>query len=84
MSSNTNIESVTNVYSNPFYQSKYVKALRACDIYGRPIQMNFESKQSHQTVFGGFLSLIVGLGFSSMFLHSLNIILLRKRYIFDS
>ena len=33
--------------------------------------MNFENKQTHQTVFGGIVSLFVGVGFSSLFLYSM-------------
>lgn len=33
--------------------------------------MNFENRQTHQTVFGGIISICVGIGFSTYFLYSM-------------
>ena len=45
--------------------------VRSCDLYGQPISMNFENKQTHQTIFGGLMSLTFMIGLSVYFLTSM-------------
>ena len=44
---------------------------RNFDLYGQPISMNFENKQTHQTIFGGIISLLFIGGFGIYFLQSM-------------
>ena len=44
------------------------EAIRASDGYGQPIGMNFENKQTHQTFFGGLVTIVFFFGFSSFFI----------------
>jgi hypothetical protein len=41
------------------------------DYYGKPIEMNFDKKQSHQTVFGGMVTLAVVYIFLTRFVKSM-------------
>ena len=66
------IQALTKDYhDNPLYSNPLLEAIRASDYYGQPIGMNFENKQTHQTVFGGVITITVVLGFFSVFLNSM-------------
>lgn len=45
--------------------------IRDFDYYGQPIGMNDHSKQTHQTVFGGIITILVSVSFFSFFLNSM-------------
>ena len=51
--------------------SSISEAIRAFDYYGQPISMNDNNKQTHQTVFGGFITIIVSVSFFSFFMQSM-------------
>ena len=51
--------------------SKKLGIIRSCDIYGQPISMNFENKQTHQTIFGGLITILFIGGFGIFFLVSM-------------
>ena len=58
-------------FQNPLYNNGFIEAIRACDYYGKPISMTFESRQSHQTVFGAIVTIAVFVSFSVMFTKSM-------------
>lgn len=69
-------------YQSQLYKNPFAEAIRACDLYGQPISMNFENRQSHQTIFGGLVTLGVFLSFFIQFSNSM----LRPEnfYLFDT
>ena len=62
---------VGKYHKNPLYSNPIIEAIRAADYYGQPIGMNFENKQTHQTVFGGIVTIVVVTSFFSAFLNSM-------------
>ena len=62
---------INKYHKNPLYSNSLVEAIRASDYYGQPIGMNFENKQTHQTIFGGLVTIGVVFGFFSVFLKSM-------------
>lgn len=60
-----------SAFQNPLYSNPLTRMIKACDYYGQPIGLNFESKQTHQTVFGGVVTILVVIGFFSYFFRSM-------------
>ena len=62
------VEKIQKHFPNPFYSNPFTEMVRAFDFYGEPITLNFENKQTHQTFFGGLVTIIFFFGFSSFFI----------------
>ena len=69
-------------YQSQLYKNPFAEAVRACDLYGQPISMNFENRQSHQTIFGGLVTLGVFLSFFIVF--STSMLRPESFYLFDT
>lgn len=58
-------------YPNPRFRNPFVELVKGWDYYGQPIAMNDENRESHQTVFGGIITITVFTLFFGYFLISM-------------
>ena len=65
------VPSINKLQKYNFLRSSAANSIKGCDVYGPPISMNFENHNTHQTIFGGILTLVVGIGSLGFFLHSM-------------